>query len=143
MALWLKYLLGTGPLAQDPAAQAVYLRPETLASQQGLDHAGKPTGIGLGWMHTSGSADPATPFDIIEKTGGGAGFVTYIALNQQHHIAIFAAFTDGSAANHFNVFKETNNLLLTLSGLPPLPPEPPKPPARQAHKVARKRTVSK
>jgi D-alanyl-D-alanine-carboxypeptidase/D-alanyl-D-alanine-endopeptidase len=131
-----------GHLAQDPAAQAVYLHPETLTSQQGLDHAGTPTGIGLGWIHTSGSTDPATPVDIIEKTGGGAGFVTYIALNRQHHIAIFAAFTDGPAANHFNVFKQTNNFLLTLAGLPPLPPEPPKPHARPARKKPRKHAVT-
>jgi D-alanyl-D-alanine-carboxypeptidase/D-alanyl-D-alanine-endopeptidase len=131
MAIWLKYLLGTTPPAQDPAAQAVYIQPETLISESGLDHAGNPTGIGLGWMHLLPTDSPS---HIIEKTGGGAGFTTYIALNHATNTASFVAFTDGPTANHFNVFKEANNLLLQLAGLPPLPPEPPKPVAKPARR---------
>ena len=131
MMLWLKYLL----TAQIPTAQAVYIQPETLLKQSGLDHAGAPTGIGLGWMHIA-STDGS---DITEKTGGGAGFLTYIALSQSHHTAIFIAATDGSIETHLNVFHEANNLLLAVDGLPPLPPEPPKPVARPVRKKPRKR----
>ena len=131
MMLWLKYLL----TAQIPTAQAVYIQPETLLKQSGLDHAGAPTGIGLGWMHIA-STDGS---DITEKTGGGAGFLTYIALRQSHHTAIFIAATDGSIETHLNVFQEANNLLLAVDGLPPLPPEPPKPVARPVRKKPRKR----
>jgi D-alanyl-D-alanine-carboxypeptidase/D-alanyl-D-alanine-endopeptidase len=137
MAVWLKYLLGTGPLAQDPAAQAVYIQPETLISQSGLEHAGNPTGIGLGWLHLLPADSPS---HIIEKTGGGAGFTTYIALNHATNTAIFVAFTDGPTANHFNVFKESNSVLLQLSGLPPLPPEPIKPAGKPSRKTVRRRT---
>jgi D-alanyl-D-alanine-carboxypeptidase/D-alanyl-D-alanine-endopeptidase len=139
MAIWLKYLLGTGAPAipaQNPAAQAVYLLPEKLVSEKGLDHAGIPTGIGLGWMHLLTPDDPAA---ITEKTGGGAGFITYIALNQSRHTGVFVALTDGSTETHLNVFKETNNLLLALCGLPPLPPDPPK----RAPKPATKKAVRK
>ena len=130
VTLWLKYLLTT----QNPAAQAVYIDPANLLKQTGLDHAGVPTGIGLGWMHiaaTDGS-------DITEKTGGGAGFTTYIALSHAHNTAIFVAFTDGAPNSdpttapttdtepHMNVFRRANNLLLAVDGLPPLPPDPPK-----------------
>ena len=131
MMLWLKYLL----TAQIPTAQAVYIQPETLLKQSGLDHAGAPTGIGLGWMHLA-STDGS---DITEKTGGGAGFLTNIALSQSHHTAIFIAATDGSIETHLNVFHEANNLLLAVDGLPPLPPEPPKPVARPVRKKPRKR----
>ena len=31
---------------------------------------------------------------IIEKTGGGAGYTTYIALNPARHIGIFVAATE-------------------------------------------------
>ncbi len=134
MALWLKYLLGTGPRAQSPAAQAVYIDPATLTSQSGLDHAGAPSGIGLGWMHLLPAKDNAA---ITEKTGGGAGFTTYIALNQATHTGIFAAFTEGPTQNHVNVFKAANNLLLLMAGLPPLPPDPPKPPAKPTRKRRR------
>jgi D-alanyl-D-alanine-carboxypeptidase/D-alanyl-D-alanine-endopeptidase len=121
MALWLDYLLDR----QNPAAQEAYLNPANLLKQTGLDHAGKPTALGLGWMHiaaTDGS-------DITEKTGGGAGFLTYIALSQAHHTAIFFAMTDGAVETHLNAFHEANYLLLALEGLPPLPPEPPRPAA--------------
>jgi len=139
MAAWLKYLLGTGALAQSTEAQAVYIDPATLLSQSGLEHAGNPSGIGLGWLHLLPDDNPEA---ITEKTGGGAGFTTYIALNQPHHTGIFVAFTDGPTQNHFNVFKEANNLLLALNGLPPLPPDPPKPirikPKKPTHKPAAK-----
>ena len=127
MARFLKYLLGTGAPdipAQSPAAQAVQILPATLLSQQGLDHAGAPTGVGLGWMHL---LPPDDPSHIIEKTGGGAGFLTYIAMLPSRHTAVFFAATDGAIETHLNFFKAANDLLLTLAGLPPLPPDPPKP----------------
>jgi serine-type D-Ala-D-Ala carboxypeptidase/endopeptidase len=126
MAIWLKYLLGTsgpGIPAQDTSAQAVYVLPSNLVSQQGLDHAGEPTGVGLGWIHLL-SAD--SPSHIVEKTGGGAGFATYIAINHSRRTAIFLAATDGPVGTHVNLFKAANNLLLAAAGLPPLPPPPPK-----------------
>jgi D-alanyl-D-alanine-carboxypeptidase/D-alanyl-D-alanine-endopeptidase len=127
MAIWLQYLLGTrgpGDLSQDPAAQAVYILPSHLVSQKGLDHAGEPTGIGLGWIHI---LPVDSPSHIVEKTGGGGGFETYIAINHTRHTAIFLAATDGSVDTHLNLFNAANKLLLAVAGLPPLPPPPPKP----------------
>jgi D-alanyl-D-alanine-carboxypeptidase/D-alanyl-D-alanine-endopeptidase len=67
---------------------------------------------------------------IIEKTGGGASFETYIAINHSRHTAIFLAATDGSVATHLNLFNAANKLLLALAGLPPIP----SPPTKQAPK---------
>ncbi|WP_058186715.1 D-alanyl-D-alanine-carboxypeptidase/endopeptidase AmpH [Terracidiphilus gabretensis] len=153
MEIWLKYLLGTGAPAQDPAAQGVYIQASNLVRQQGLDRAGEPTGLGLGWMHL---LPPSSPSHIVEKTGGGAGFVTYIAINHARNAAIFFAATDGPSrpkpnrskpaqpkpatpgqgapVQHVNLFYAANNLLLTVSGLPPLPPPPPRPAHGVAHK---------
>ncbi len=146
MGRFLQYLLGTGTPtipAQTPDAQAVYTAPKTLLHQQGLDHAGDPTGIGLGWLHLQPAGDPA---EIIEKTGGGAGFVTYIAINPAHHTALFFAMTDGATSDHYNVFKGANNLLLELVGLPatydPAPPKPKKP-ARHAAKRRANRSATR
>jgi D-alanyl-D-alanine-carboxypeptidase/D-alanyl-D-alanine-endopeptidase len=143
MAIWLKYLLGTGlPAipAQSSLAQAVYVHPENLLSEKGLDHAGTPTGIGLGWMHLLREDSPSA---ITEKTGGGAGFLTYIALNQAHHTGLFVALTDGAIETHLNVFHQANDLLLALDGLPPLPPEPPKPVRRVAKPKPHRRVASR
>ncbi len=130
MTIWLKYLLGTYAPAtpgQDPAAQAVYLLPSKLVSQRGLDHAGVPTGVGLGWIHILPLDSPS---HIIQKTGGGAGFATYIAINHARKTAIFLAATDGPIDTHLNLFNAANKLLLAVAGLPPLPEPPPRSIAR-------------
>jgi D-alanyl-D-alanine-carboxypeptidase/D-alanyl-D-alanine-endopeptidase len=131
MAVWLKYLLrigGPGAPAQNVSAQAVYILPSKLASQKGLDHAGEPTGVGLGWIHILPANSPS---QIVEKTGGGAGFETYIAINHSRRTAIFLAATDGSVNTHLNLFNAANKLLLAVAGLPPLPALPPKPAAKR------------
>jgi D-alanyl-D-alanine-carboxypeptidase/D-alanyl-D-alanine-endopeptidase len=137
MTIWLKYLLGTGTPgipAQDASAQAVYIRPSNLISQKGLDHAGEPTGVGLGWIHLLPLDSPS---HIIEKTGGGAGFQTYIAINHARHTAIFVAATDGPVDTHVNLFNAANKFLLAVAGLPPLPPPPPKPAPKHKHRHRR------
>ncbi len=119
MARVLKYLLGLpGVPAQNGAATAMYLRPAALNSVQGLGHAGVPTGIGLGWIEINGDDGPAR---IVEKTGGGAGFQTYVALNPARHVGVFVAATQGRSRSGANLFRETNALLIQLAGLPPVP----------------------
>ncbi len=49
-------------------------------------------GIGLGWIEINGNDGDAR---IVEKTGGGAGFQTYIALNPATHTGVFVAATQG------------------------------------------------
>jgi D-alanyl-D-alanine-carboxypeptidase/D-alanyl-D-alanine-endopeptidase len=130
MAIWLQYLLqsGTGAdSAEDSSAQGIYILPSHLVSQKGLDHAGEPTGIGLGWIHI---LDVDSPSHIVEKTGGGAGYETYIAINHATRTAIFLAATDGLGDSHLNLYNAANKLLLAVAGLPPLPPPPTKPVAR-------------
>jgi D-alanyl-D-alanine-carboxypeptidase/D-alanyl-D-alanine-endopeptidase len=117
MVKFLRYLVG----AQAEDANRVYLLPSSLKGQYGLDHAGRPSGIGLGWMHVGGNEDVS---HIIEKTGGGAGFTTYIAIHPASHTALFVAQTEGRAHGWkpgFNLFKASNDGLLALAGLPPLP----------------------
>ena len=138
MVRWLKYLLGLPgvPVHANPYDLATYLHPEDLRSIQGLSHAGIPTGLGLGWVHIN---PPGSPQEIIQKTGGGAGFNTYIALNPSHHLGLFVAVTEGrrSAAN---LFRESNDLLIQLAGLPPIPEDPNDPEAEHAPKLTPKET---
>ncbi|WP_130420123.1 D-alanyl-D-alanine-carboxypeptidase/endopeptidase AmpH [Edaphobacter modestus] len=134
MAIWLQYLLrtgGPGTPAQSPVAQDVYILPSKLANQKGLDHAGEPTGIGLGWIHILPADNPS---HIVEKTGGGAGYETYIAINHSRRTAIFLAATNGSVDTHLNLFNAANKLLLAVAGLPPLPTPPPKLAVRRQHR---------
>ena len=124
MVKFLSYLVGAGAPAQADDAHRVYLLPSKLAGQYGLDHAGRPSGIGLGWMHVGGNDNIS---HIIEKTGGGAGFTTYIAIHPASHTALFVAITEGPGRRWkpgFNLFKASNNGLLALAGLPPLADAP-------------------
>ena len=121
MVKFLQYLLQIpGSPTQPPAALGVALTPHQLKAMQGLSHAGDPTGIGLAWIQIG---DPTTPTSIIEKTGGGAGFSTYIALSPSHHTGVFLAVTEGKDDWKINLFHEGNNLLAAVANIPPLPPK--------------------
>lgn len=121
MVKFLQYLLHIPGSPAHPAhALDIYLKPSDLKSVQGLSHAGDPTGIGLAWIQLG---DPATPSVVLQKTGGGAGFGTYIALNRDRQTAIFLAITEGHGESRIDFFEEGNNLLAALANVPPLPPK--------------------
>jgi D-alanyl-D-alanine-carboxypeptidase/D-alanyl-D-alanine-endopeptidase len=118
MTRWLKYLLDLPgvPAHQDPSATATYIPAGQLRWTQGMGRAGIPTGIGLGWVHLNEPDDPAM---IIEKTGGGAGYNTYIAINPGRRIGIFVAATDGLHDGP-EIFRGSNEVLTYLAGLAPV-----------------------
>lgn len=123
MARFLKYLLYLPgvPVHQNGWSTGMYLDPEYLRSVQGLGHAGLATGIGVGWIEINKTYGESR---IVEKTGGGAGFQTYIALNPARHAGIFIARTDGRGRGAANMFREANDVLLTMVNLPPVPADP-------------------
>lgn len=130
MAKFLQYLLRIpGSPAPPDQELSVYVEPKQLKSIYGLNHAGNPTGIGLAWIRLG---DPGTPSMVLQKTGGGAGFETYIALNPQTRTGVFLAATYGKGDSHIHFFEEGNNLLAALAGVPPLPPK-----ARHARPAAK------
>jgi D-alanyl-D-alanine-carboxypeptidase/D-alanyl-D-alanine-endopeptidase len=132
MARVLQYMLHIpGATAQVGPAITVYLKPSQLKSVQGLSHAGDPTGIGLGWIQLG---DPDGPSTLMEKTGGGAGFETYIALSLKRQAGIFVAVTEGERRRQLDLHYEANNLLAALANVPPLPPK-----VRQVRAVRKRR----
>ncbi|SEB56141.1 D-alanyl-D-alanine-carboxypeptidase/endopeptidase AmpH [Terriglobus roseus] len=106
------------PVHANGIATGMYLDPTKLHSVQGLGHAGVPDGIGLGWIEINKENGPAR---IVEKTGGGAGFQTYIALNPARHAGVFFARTQARGNGGANMFREANDMLLAMVGLPPVP----------------------
>jgi len=139
MAKLLQYLLRVpSSVAQPAAALAVYLKPAQLKSVQGLSHAGNPTGIGLGWVQLG---DPDTPPALMEKTGGGAGFTTYIAVSPTRQTGIFLAATWSKGDATIDFFHEANNLLAELANVPPLPPKVRPAPAVHRHAKPHRRTL--
>ena len=103
---------------------------------EGLNHAGDATGIGLGWIQLG---DPTTPSAVLEKTGGGAGFGTYIALIPQRQTGLFVAVTEGNGHAQIDFYSEVNNLLSALANVPPLPPKVHHPPPTRRHRKTKLR----
>jgi len=133
MSHWLRYLLNQQPAT----AQAIYVNPASLKSAQGLNHVSKPSGIGLAWLQLGQRGDPSM---ILQKTGAGAGFSTYLALNPAQHTGLFFAMTPSRWP--INPFMAANNMLLALSNLPPMPDEVRKAPARKhAPRRSRRRRI--
>ena len=89
MAKVLRYFLNLPgvPVHANELATKTVIDPSSLKSIQGLGHAGLPDGLGLGWIEINKDYGPAR---IVEKTGGGAGFQTYIALNPANHTGVFS-----------------------------------------------------
>jgi D-alanyl-D-alanine-carboxypeptidase/D-alanyl-D-alanine-endopeptidase len=138
MVKFLQYLLHTPDAPPLPApALSVYLDPAQLKSIQGLSHAGDPTGIGLAWIQLG---DPTSPSSLMQKTGGGAGFTTYIAISPDRRTGIFLAATEGKGKWQIDFFHESNNLLAALANVPPLPPRLRPHPAPNRHPKRRRRT---
>jgi D-alanyl-D-alanine-carboxypeptidase/D-alanyl-D-alanine-endopeptidase len=113
MARWLSAQLDPAPL--DPMrriSQGVFFRREALRSVQGLDHAGTADALGLGWvMQAPSDSHPA----ILEKTGGGDGFLTYVVMAPDQHVGLFVAFNNESGHRLRPVADQANNLVAALA----------------------------
>lgn len=137
MARFLGYMLHQPGFPAPPAGNLdIHIHPSQLKKMDGLSHAGDPTGIGLAWIQLG---DPATPSTVMEKTGGGGGFSTYIALLPERNTGLFLAVTDGLHGWQIDLFHEANVLLADLAGVPPVPPRKPEPRRPARRKARRKR----
>ncbi|MFI4934378.1 MAG: D-alanyl-D-alanine-carboxypeptidase/endopeptidase AmpH [Caulobacterales bacterium] len=65
---------------------------QALTKIEGIDIAGPAAGMGLGWVALA--ADASHPA-LLEKTGGGDGFNTYMALAPGSQIGVFVVVTRG------------------------------------------------
>ena len=77
-----------------------------------MDVPGKADALGLGWVYMA--PKEGRP-GIIQKTGGGGGFITYMAMIPQKNIGAFVVVTR-SPLTRFKI----NDLVTELSGNKPL-----------------------
>jgi len=109
MALWLKAQLAPGAAADARRiSQAIYVQRAALAAAVGLDHAGPASAIGLGWIEQTASA---THPRILEKTGGGDGFLTYVVIDPARRVGVFVAFDNVSGKRMEPVTADANDLV--------------------------------
>ena len=116
LALWLRAQLA--PAAEPGSrgiSQAVYVRRDQLASAVGLDHAGPANGIGLAWIEQD--ASPGRP-RVLEKTGGGDGFLTYVVIDPVHRAGVFVGFNNVSGHRLGAVAEAADQLVFLLGAAP-------------------------
>ncbi len=70
-------------------SQAVYVQRASLKEAYGFDHAGHANALGLAWVELLPTADHPR---VLEKTGGGDGFLSYIVIDPANHTGVFVAF---------------------------------------------------
>ncbi|EKY3231072.1 D-alanyl-D-alanine-carboxypeptidase/endopeptidase AmpH [Cronobacter malonaticus] len=93
----------------------IYQRTQ-LTRVVGMDVPGKADALGLGWVYMA-------PKDgrpgIIQKTGGGGGFITYMAMIPQSNIGAFVVVTRSPLTRFTAMSDGVNDLVTELSGNKP------------------------
>ncbi len=78
----------------------------------GMDVPGKAEAFGLGWVYMGPqNGHPG----IIQKTGGGGGFITYMAMIPQSNVGVFVVVTRSPLTRFKNMSDGVNDLVSALS----------------------------
>ena len=91
MTLWLHHNLADNDPTAWPTlalAHAVCRQRQAIATAVGFDEAGAMDGLALGWVVMA--AHGHTPL-IMQKSGGGGGFMSYSAFIPGREVGIFVA----------------------------------------------------
>ena len=116
MGRWMQQFLSSDVHTRSPLSdklqKMVYQRSQ-LSKLEGMDVPGRADALGMGWVYMA-------PRDgrpgIIEKTGGGGGFITYIAMVPQYSVGVFIVVAR-TGETHFTPMSDgVNNLLTELIG---------------------------
>ncbi|EPN9363600.1 D-alanyl-D-alanine-carboxypeptidase/endopeptidase AmpH [Cronobacter muytjensii] len=103
--------------AQADRMQTLIYQRTQLTKVVGMDVPGKADALGLGWVYMAPKAGRP---GIIQKTGGGGGFITYMAMVPQHNIGAFVVVTRSPLTRFTNMSDGINHLVTELSGNKPL-----------------------
>ncbi len=111
MALWLHHNLDT----TNPAlllSHAIYRPRQSLAAAIGFDEAGPMAGLGLGWvMQAAHGIQPM----LLEKSGGGGGFMSYIAFAPGRDVGAFMVVNRIDFGMFAGLTKGINDLIANLA----------------------------
>jgi D-alanyl-D-alanine-carboxypeptidase/D-alanyl-D-alanine-endopeptidase len=115
MVLWLRHNLARADPAAWPTlalSHAVYLERHALDAAIGFDEAGPMDGIALAWLLEM--ADGHRPM-ILQKTGGLAGFMSYIAFAPGRDVGVFVAVNRIDFAMFSDLTDGANGLIASLA----------------------------
>ena len=89
----------------------IYQRTQ-LSRVTGMDVPGKADALGLGWVYMAPkNGRPG----IIQKTGGGGGFITYMAMIPQKNVGAFIVVTRSPQTRFTHMSNGINDLVVELS----------------------------
>lgn len=110
MARWLRHNIedANGILA---LSHAIYRQRQALQAAIGFDEAGPMAGLGLGWVTVASQGIHPT---LIAKSGGGAGFMTYIAFAPGRDVGLFVAVNRVDFAMFFVLTEAANGIIANL-----------------------------
>jgi len=110
MALWLRHNIeDAGGILT--LSHAVYRSRQSLPAAIGFDEAGPMAGLGLGWVTIA--SDGIRPL-LVAKSGGGAGFMSYIAFAPGRDVGLFVAVNRVDFAMFFGMTTAANGLIANL-----------------------------
>lgn len=115
MQKWMQEFLSTDKNLRKATAareQGVYFPRGKLLDVKGMDVAGYADGLGLGWVYMK--PRNGTP-GIYQKTGGGGGFNTYMAMIPQQNIGVFVVMTRKDSSKFSKLTIGVNELVAALS----------------------------
>ncbi len=119
MMRWMQQFLSSDFYARSNQAdrmQTLIYQRAQLTRVIGMDVPGKADALGLGWVYMS-------PKDgrpgIIQKTGGGGGFITYMAMIPKSNVGVFVVVTRSPLTRFKNMSDGVNDLVSELSGNQP------------------------
>lgn len=119
MGSWMQQFLSSDVHTRSPQAdriQTMIYQRSQLVKVDGMDVPGKASALGMGWVYVAPEKNRP---GIIQKTGGGGGFITYMAMVPQYSVGVFIVVTR-SPHTHFTAMSDgVNNLLTELIGNTP------------------------
>ena len=93
--------------------QTLVYKRNQLTRVVGMDVPGHADALGLGWVYMAPkNGRPG----IIQKTGGGGGFITYMAMIPQSNVGAFVVVTRSPLTRFVNMSDGINELVTELSG---------------------------
>ncbi|MFI0488722.1 MAG: D-alanyl-D-alanine-carboxypeptidase/endopeptidase AmpH [Yersinia sp. (in: enterobacteria)] len=115
MQRWMQQFLSSDNHARKKSAkreQTMYFQRRELTSLKGMDVAGQADALGLGWVYMAPHAELP---GIMQKTGGGGGFITYMAMIPEKNIGVFVVVTRTQLTKFSNMSDGVNQLVAELA----------------------------
>jgi D-alanyl-D-alanine-carboxypeptidase/D-alanyl-D-alanine-endopeptidase len=115
MVRWLRHQLDTGNPEVWPTlmvSQAIYRLRQSMPAAIGFGEGAPMAGLGLAWVMRA--AHDGTPM-ILDKSGGGGGFMSYIAFAPGRGVGVFVAVDRVDFGMFLGLVQAADGLLATLT----------------------------